>query len=234
MSELPWYRTFPTDWLADTRGLKPAEVGILTAICWMIMEAGEPVKEDHARLARRCATTPRSLMAILEVLIDEGLLQRIDGCLMNARIAQEIDWREEKSQKSTRAANKRWKKSQQNQGASHAGAIREQCQSESEAESEADASEGAHQARPSSAKPSRSSSTSEDSEAHRRTPAGAPRYQEGQEISHPDYPNLGRMTCMRQDSRTRVVLAKGASEFDFELNDDGTLGELIASDEIPF
>lgn len=89
MSALPWVRFYPSDWLAGTRGLSAAETGIYITLIASMYERGEPIPEDHARLARACGASNSSFKAALEVLVDGRKIVRVDGGLWNNRVGKE-------------------------------------------------------------------------------------------------------------------------------------------------
>lgn len=131
MSEAPWVKFFPSDWLAGTSGLTGVERGIYMTIICLIYEADGPVAMDDARLARRCGVTKSCLRKAVDALIDEGKISIVDGALMNDRCAKEIENREKRSQKSSQAAKIKWhgnsEKSQQKQSKNSANASPKQC-----------------------------------------------------------------------------------------------------------
>jgi uncharacterized protein YdaU (DUF1376 family) len=110
MSELPWVRFFPSDWLGGTRGMSAAETGIYITLIATMYERGEPIPEDHKRLARLCGASNAAFKSALETLINEGKIERVDGGLWNERVGKESEFRSEKSQVGRQAANARWNK----------------------------------------------------------------------------------------------------------------------------
>lgn len=127
MSKNPWIRFFPSDWLAGTRGMSAVETGVYITLIMSMYERGEPIPEDHARLARLCGASNSAFKAALETLISEGKIVRIEAGLWNERVEKEHVYLSEKSEVGFQAAKARWKKSKQNQGASDADAMRSQC-----------------------------------------------------------------------------------------------------------
>lgn len=123
MSEDPWFRFFPSDWLGGTRGMTAAEVGIYITLVAMMYDRGEPVPEDHKRLARVCGCTVGAFKKTLDILIDEDKIRRVSDGLWNKRAATEIEIRDEKSNLARQNANARWgKKTNKNNGGTHATA----------------------------------------------------------------------------------------------------------------
>lgn len=127
MSEGPWIRFFPSDWLAGTRGMTAAETGIYITLIAMMYERGEPIPNDIGRLARLCGTTTAALKSTMSVLMDEGKIVLVDGGLWNARVGVETEIRRDKSTSAQKSAEMRWQKQQQNQHLSDANAVRPLC-----------------------------------------------------------------------------------------------------------
>lgn len=128
MSDMPWVRFFPSDWLGGTRGMSAAETGIYITLIATMYERGEPVPEDIPRLARLCGASNSAFRTAVETLVSEGKLIRVDGGLWNERVGKESEIRAEKSEVGRSAANARWaKKSNKNNRGNDADAMRTQC-----------------------------------------------------------------------------------------------------------
>lgn len=125
MSEGPWIRFFPSDWLAGTRGMTAAETGIYITLIAMMYERGGPIPNDTSRIARLCGTTTAALRNTLETLIGEGKITLIDNALWNNRVGVETEIRREKSTSAKKSADTRWGKDKQNQQGKHADALPE-------------------------------------------------------------------------------------------------------------
>jgi len=126
MSEGPWIRFFPSDWLAGTRGMTAAETGIYITLIAMMYERGEPIPDDTSRLARLCGTTTAALKSTLTVLCNEGKISIINGGLWNDRVGVETEIRRDKSTSAQKSAETRWEKQKQNQGRKDANAMHSQ------------------------------------------------------------------------------------------------------------
>ncbi len=72
MSEMPWVRFFPSDWLGGTRGMGAAETGIYITLVATMYERCEPIPEDHKRLSRLCGASNSAFKKALEDLVSEG------------------------------------------------------------------------------------------------------------------------------------------------------------------
>jgi len=129
MTKMPWVRFFPSDWLGGTRGMSAVETGIYITLIATMYERGEPIVEDHARLARLCGASNSAFRKALDTLIDEGKITRIEAGLWNDRVEKEQVYLSEKSEVGSRAANARWgKKHNKNNDADDADALQTQCQ----------------------------------------------------------------------------------------------------------
>lgn len=108
MSDLPWFRFFPSDWLGGTRGMSAAETGIYITLIATMYERGAPVPEEIARLARLCGASNSAFKTALETLAAEGKIIRVEGGLWNERVGKETEIRAEKSEVGRSAAQARW------------------------------------------------------------------------------------------------------------------------------
>lgn len=122
-NDLPWFRFYPSDWLGGTRGMSATEAGIYITLIANMYDRMEPLPEDYDRLARLCGTTKSALKKTLKILIEDKKIIRIEGGFWNKKVQKEIEFRAEKSNKSSSAAKQRWEKDQQNQCADDADAM---------------------------------------------------------------------------------------------------------------
>jgi len=98
----PWFRFFPKEFLISTRGLTAAETGILIRMLAEMHERGEPLTEDHARLARFCGTMTVNFRAALGSLIAAELIVRRGPGLWSPIVQAEVDFRREHSTRAIR------------------------------------------------------------------------------------------------------------------------------------
>nr|WP_272939091.1 MULTISPECIES: YdaU family protein [Sinorhizobium] len=112
---MPWIRFFPSDWLAGTRGMSAVETGVYITLIATMYERGEPIPEDHGRLARLCGSSNSAFAKAIETLIDEGKITRVDGGLWNDRVEKEQVYLSEKSEVARRAGIISAEKRKQNQ-----------------------------------------------------------------------------------------------------------------------
>ena len=122
MSEGPWIRFFPSNWLAGTRGLSASETGIYITLIAMMYERGEPLMDDRQRLARLCGTTPKAFDATLQMLMDMLKIEIVSGGLWNDKVEAETENRRQKSSQARESADKRWEKRKRNQASKDANA----------------------------------------------------------------------------------------------------------------
>lgn len=115
-SKQPYVRFFTSDWLAGTRGMKAFETGIYITLIAMMYERCEPISEDHNRLARQCGASVPHFKSALEMLVEDGKITRTEKGLYNRRVAEEVDWRLEKSNQNKKSANARYQKANKNKG----------------------------------------------------------------------------------------------------------------------
>jgi uncharacterized protein YdaU (DUF1376 family) len=145
MGESPFIKFYPSDFLAGTSGLSPAERGVYITLLCLIYEADGPIERHDARLSRRCGSLKAAFQRTLEALINEGKIVEADGMLSNRRAEKAIVDRQNRSQIGTYAAHQRWTaqsdKTQQNQGRDDASALAEQCTSDASQKPEPDITE---------------------------------------------------------------------------------------------
>lgn len=131
MSELPWFQFYPNDWLAGTRGLSAVETGVYITIIATLYDRGEPLPNDPERLSRLCGASKRVFVAALARLLDDKKLIMTECGIWNARVAEELQSRNEKVDRNKKAADARWNgKTQQNQQQSDADALQPHCQND--------------------------------------------------------------------------------------------------------
>lgn len=134
MGESPFIKFYPSDFLAGTSGLSPAERGVYITLLCLIYEADGPIERHDARLSRRCGSPKAAFQRTLEALIDEGKIVEADGMLSNKRAEKAIVDRQNRSQTAAHAAQQRWsaqsEKTSQNQSKDNARAMPGQCPSD--------------------------------------------------------------------------------------------------------
>lgn len=125
MSDGPWIKFYPADWLTGTRGMSAAEIGVYITLIATMYEKGGPVAVDAPRLARACGLPLASFNKIVEGLIDADKLTRTDAGLFNQRVEIELQTRQSASVTASNSAKARWQKDQEKQQPDNADALRE-------------------------------------------------------------------------------------------------------------
>jgi uncharacterized protein YdaU (DUF1376 family) len=122
MTDAPWFKFYPSDWLAGTRGMTALEAGVYITLIAMMYDHAKPLTKDHARLARYCGATPRQFASAISRLIDDGKIIELPGGYFNTRVASELQEREEKICNAKRAGVASAEaKAKEKQGASSTG-----------------------------------------------------------------------------------------------------------------
>jgi uncharacterized protein YdaU (DUF1376 family) len=108
ITQVPFY---PSDWLAGTRGMTAAQMGVYITLVAMMYERAGPVRcDDMAKLVRLCGTSASALKGLLEDLIFDGKVTREGDLLSNRRAMLEIENVMAKSEVARDKANARWQK----------------------------------------------------------------------------------------------------------------------------
>lgn len=119
----PWFKFFPSDWLAGTRGLSAAETGVYITLICMMQEREAPIVMDDTRLARLCGLPARNFRRALEALIDQGKVVEKDGGLWNERVGETLLERQKTTSVRSRSASSRWEKIKEKQCEADASAM---------------------------------------------------------------------------------------------------------------
>lgn len=114
-TEVSWFKFKSREWLARTGGLNPSDKGILIDLLAIMHERGEPVPYNAAVLARRCRATPRSFSKAVECIIEAGLAHLEGGAIWSELMQVQIEFERKNSLSRKTAAEKRWKKTKENQ-----------------------------------------------------------------------------------------------------------------------
>lgn len=91
MSESPWYRRFPDNFIAGTVGLTLEEKGAYSLVLDLIYVRGGPVPDEPRYIAGICNCSVRKWNAIRNRLIDLGKIEARDGLITNHRAEKEIE-----------------------------------------------------------------------------------------------------------------------------------------------
>ncbi|MDF2620224.1 MAG: hypothetical protein K0S00_2883 [Xanthobacteraceae bacterium] len=91
MSEKPWYRRYPSDFLHGTAGL-PLEVkGAYSVVLDLIYDRRGPIPDNAHWIAGHCGCSVRKWNTIRATLIDEGKIVAEGGFIINPRAMREVD-----------------------------------------------------------------------------------------------------------------------------------------------
>lgn len=139
MSDTPFIKFFPGDFLGGVGGLSPSERGVYITILCLIWENDGPVSLDEGRLARRCGMPKAAFLRVLKSLMDEGKVFRSPTGITNGRAEKTLVDRRNRIQNATHAANSKWnaskEKIKENQSEVDATAMQRQCVADAKPES---------------------------------------------------------------------------------------------------
>lgn len=110
MSETPWIKWFPSDFLNGIAELSPHEAIIYTVILNRIYDEGGPIPDEPEKIGRRCNMRPSSAEKAVAALAKAGKIIRARGLISNARAEKEIKSRQKVREKLTQNALARWEK----------------------------------------------------------------------------------------------------------------------------
>lgn len=110
MSDMPWFKFFPSDWLGGTRGLTSSETGIYITLIALMYERDGGVEINHARLSRLCGASNSAFKSAITTLLNEGKVRIEDDKYVNDRALEELSYRRKKEAVASRAAKSRWGK----------------------------------------------------------------------------------------------------------------------------
>ncbi|RIY01480.1 DUF1376 domain-containing protein [Aureimonas flava] len=92
MSPPPWVKFFPSDFLADTRGMSASEIGVYITMVAMMYDRQGGIPYEPARLARVCGASNSMFAKIIQSLTDSGKLRLADGLLISDRaLAEDLE-----------------------------------------------------------------------------------------------------------------------------------------------
>lgn len=90
MSPRPWYKHYPSDFLAGIGGMQADEIAAYTVCLNLIYDRGGPIRDDARRIAGLCGMSVRRWNVVRENLIRMGKLVRRDDFLSNPRAEKEL------------------------------------------------------------------------------------------------------------------------------------------------
>lgn len=112
---VPYFRFYPSDFMAGVRGMTAQEVGVYTMLLCLIYEASGPVENNPLRLATYCGMRLPTFERTCEKLVALGKITEANGHLSNARAEAEIAKRADDLEIAFRAGKASAEKRQQKQ-----------------------------------------------------------------------------------------------------------------------
>ncbi len=90
MSRRPWYKRYPSDFIAGTLQLSCEEKGAYSVVLDLIYDRGGPIPDDAQWIARVCNLSTRRWNQIRARLLELGKVEAIDGVLTNKRALSQL------------------------------------------------------------------------------------------------------------------------------------------------
>lgn len=91
MSARPWYKRYPSDFIAATMAMSLEEKGAYSMCLDLIYDHGGPIQDEPQWIARVCGCSTRKWKIIRAKLIEMGKLHAIDGLLSNERSDKQLE-----------------------------------------------------------------------------------------------------------------------------------------------
>jgi uncharacterized protein YdaU (DUF1376 family) len=91
LSERPWYRRYPSDFIAGTLRMSLEEKGAYSVVLDLIYDRGGAIPDDARYIAGVCGCSVRKWNAIRQRLINMGKLLVGDGVISNFRAEKELE-----------------------------------------------------------------------------------------------------------------------------------------------
>lgn len=118
MSERPWYRRFPSDFISGTLGMTLEEKGAYGIVLDLIYDRGGPIPDDSRFIAGACNCSVRKWNAIRDRLLIMGKLVMVEGdSLSNRRAEKELEIVETEARKAAENGRKGGEKSAETRAA---------------------------------------------------------------------------------------------------------------------
>lgn len=116
MSRRPWYKRYPSDFIASTLHLNLEQKGAFNVVLDLIYDRGGPIPDEPQTIARICGCSTRKWKKLRAELIELGKLEVVDNSfLMNARAGRESENGEKEREKLAESGAKGGLKTQKNQ-----------------------------------------------------------------------------------------------------------------------
>lgn len=111
---LPYVQWFQDDFLGGIRGMKAMEIGIYTVLLNEMYNRGVALDQSDERLARMCGTDTRSFKRVLDMLIGDEKIIRLNCGLWNLRCENAFSSRAKMLEQQSCAGKASAKKRRQN------------------------------------------------------------------------------------------------------------------------
>ncbi len=123
-TKLAWVRSFPSDCLAETNGMKAFQIATYVILKWHMRKSGEPIFCDQDKLAHSAGCSKKIFNKALEFLLrDKKIICLEDGRLWSLQVEEELNNSNENlnkfSERAQKAAKARWDKNKSEQDAKH-------------------------------------------------------------------------------------------------------------------
>jgi len=115
MGSRPWYKRYPSDFIAGTIGLSVEEKGAYAICLDLIYDRGRPIPDDARWIAGACGCSIRKWNTLRSRLIEAGKLVDLGGHLTNSRAEKEIENSAKISRKLSENGAKGGRKTPENQ-----------------------------------------------------------------------------------------------------------------------
>ncbi|WP_144755854.1 DUF1376 domain-containing protein [Bartonella saheliensis] len=118
-TKLAWVRSFPSDCLAETNGMKAFQIATYVTLKWHMRKSGEPIFCDQDKLAHSAGCSKKIFNKALEFLLrDKKIICLDDGRLWSLQVEEELNNSNENlskfSERAQKAAKARWDKNKDN------------------------------------------------------------------------------------------------------------------------
>ncbi|WP_254472612.1 hypothetical protein [Bartonella sp. B1098] len=131
-TKLAWVRSFPSDCLAETNGMKAFQIATYVTLKWHMRKSGEPIFCDQDKLAHSAGCSKKIFNKALEFLLrDKKIICLEDGRLWSLQVEEELNNSNENlnkfSERAQKAAKARWDKNKDNSDDDAKDAISNAC-----------------------------------------------------------------------------------------------------------
>ena len=130
MTETPWIKFYPADFLNGVAELRPNEMAVYTIVLMRIYDEDAPIPYDPAKISRRCNMRRPACENALSALADAGKLIIENGVIDNKRARKERGKRSETRAKQSCNAHKRWSDGTEKGNKINGTAMPSQCQTD--------------------------------------------------------------------------------------------------------